>query len=84
MSVLCKSIKPHKSQINSIRQIQVEPFDLITTSDDKMVKIIDMMGRIKCQINLLQTSGQLASVWNFGYDFSAARKDELEKVARIV
>lgn len=49
-----------------------------------MVKIIDMMGRIKCQINLLQTSGQLASVWNFGYDFSAARKDELEKVARIV
>ena len=84
MSVLCRSIQLHRGQISSIRPIQVEPFGFITTSDDKKVKIIDMFGRVKCSINLLQTSSHLAGSWNFGYDFIKARNEELEKVARLV
>ena len=84
MSVLCRIVHLHRGPINSIRPILVEPFGFLTTSEDKKVKIIDMVGRVKCSLNLLETNSQLPSTWNFGYDFVRAKKEELEKVARLV
>lgn len=43
-----------------------------------------MFGKVKATINLLQTSNQPSSAWNFEFNFAKAKSEEVEKVSRLV
>jgi hypothetical protein len=92
-----KYVRAHNTKVNSIRKIEIEPFNksskdknmpmqnlgLISTSDDKHVKVWSVTGQLLGDINLVHEKVKLDK-WDFKFDWAKAKRNQLRKVRKMV
>jgi hypothetical protein len=58
----------HLGKINSLREIEVDPFGFVTTGEDKHVRVWSKTGELWGDIDLLREKVHL-ELWNFPYNW---------------